>query len=194
MEIMENLLSTIEPFASFIKDVGIIAGVTIIISFLIKLYRKQIDILKTEMDILKRTQYDQFVVQLEAQKDIYEWEKSQLETEIENLKESNTNKTVKIEKLEEKVLVIRGNLLKLEYNKNSANQAIKLEALRKLKIIMKKNNNQKNWIDESIFREGTYGCNFYSTEQSIMEKEGWIEIANNQIRITEKGIKMIADS
>jgi len=97
-------------WASFIRDIGIILGVPVIIGIGYKLYRyhidiikaqveslktgsevlkemqkKQIDTLEAENKLLKETQYDRALAIIEAQKKLHQIERDKLEQEISQL-------------------------------------------------------------------------------------------------------------
>ena len=45
------------------------------------------------------------------------------------------------------------------------------------------------WIDDSIFVSGTYGYNVWPAEMAAMQKQELIEVVDQRVRLTEKGVR-----
>jgi chromosome segregation ATPase len=90
-------MSEIMLWVSFIRDVGLILGMPILITVGVKLYSQQIEILKARNDLLKETQYDRAIALLESQKKAFLMEREALDkqiAELETLKnEADSNLT-----------------------------------------------------------------------------------------------------
>lgn len=107
---MDTTYITIWMWASFIRDIGVILGVPIIIGSGYKLYKYHIGIIKAQVDalktsndvlkemqekqintleaenkLLKETQYDKALAIIEAQKRLHQMERDKLEQEISQL-------------------------------------------------------------------------------------------------------------
>jgi hypothetical protein len=78
-------MSEIMLWVSFIRDVGLILGMPVLIAVGIKLYSQQIEILKARNDLLKETQYDRAVTLLESQKKAFLMEREVLDSQIADL-------------------------------------------------------------------------------------------------------------
>jgi len=75
---IENPLELLE----LIKTAGIVLGVPALIVIGVKLYNRQVSILKSQIEYLKETQYDKAFNQIKSQKELYEIEHKRLQDSI----------------------------------------------------------------------------------------------------------------
>ncbi|MEE8056479.1 MAG: hypothetical protein V3T17_01395 [Pseudomonadales bacterium] len=75
---IENPLELLE----LIKTAGIILGVPTLIFIGVKLYNRQISILKSQNEYLKETQFDKALIQIKSQKELYDIEHKRLQDNI----------------------------------------------------------------------------------------------------------------
>jgi hypothetical protein len=113
LSVMDKNYIIIWMWASFLRDIGIILGVPIIIVIGYKLYRyhidilkemqkKQIDTLEAENKLPKETQYDKALAIIEAQKKLHQIERDGLEKEISLL----ISEKSQLEELNKRIAVV----------------------------------------------------------------------------------------
>jgi hypothetical protein len=75
-------MNEIMLWVSFVRDLGLIVGVPVLIGVGMKLYTQQIELLKARNELLKETQYDRAVTLLKSQKETFLIERSDLENKL----------------------------------------------------------------------------------------------------------------
>jgi hypothetical protein len=75
-------LNEVMQWVSFVRDVGLILGVPVLIGIGVKLFNQQIEILKARNELLKETQYDRAVTLLKSQKEVFLVERADLEKKL----------------------------------------------------------------------------------------------------------------
>jgi Tfp pilus assembly protein PilN len=78
-------MNEIMIWAGFIRDIGLILGIPVLIGVGVKLYSQQIEILKARNELLKETQYDRAISLLESQKKVFLIERETLDKQIAEL-------------------------------------------------------------------------------------------------------------
>ena len=94
-------LSEIMQWVSFVRDLGLILGVPVLIGIGVRLYNQQIEILKARNELLKETQYDRAVTLLKSQKEAFLVEKADLESKLNAWKRLCRKKMLSLRKSKE---------------------------------------------------------------------------------------------
>ena len=84
---------------SFVRDLGLILGIPVLIGIGVKLYNQQIEILKARNELLKETQYDRAVTLLKSQKEVFLIERSDLENKLSTLESVLSEKDVTLSEI-----------------------------------------------------------------------------------------------
>lgn len=92
-------LNEIMQWVSFVRDLGLILGIPVLIGIGVKLYNQQIDILKARNELLKETQYDRAVTLLKSQKEVFLIERSDLENKLSTLESVLSEKDAKLSEI-----------------------------------------------------------------------------------------------
>jgi hypothetical protein len=86
----------IERWAKFIRDIGVIVGVPVLIIIGSKFYGQQVAALKTHTEtlqaqnnFLRETQFDRALALIKSQKELYEIDRKSLEKELASLKQDS---------------------------------------------------------------------------------------------------------
>jgi hypothetical protein len=138
-------IQDIQEIASLIGDIGIIVGVPAIIGIGIKLYKRQMDILKEKNEFLMLTQFDNAVSMIKSQKSAYELEREQLEKEIRDLKQSRHQDGAELEIVSTNLGLVKNRISTLEDNEN----AINIQAYLITKKVFGLNlDDRKDWTDD----------------------------------------------
>lgn len=163
---MKSLLSNIEQLAGIIRDFGLIIGLPIFFTIIVKLYKhqisilkQQIDVLKQENEVLKSMQYDQALQKIKALRELYEEEIKDREERIGELQKLGKERQNELDLNLKELSNLKYKYEILKHGKNEVDKNIRSEALRKLKIISGKIKDPKCWIEEHWFSSGTYGDN-----------------------------------
>jgi len=73
---------------AIIRDAGVILGVPVLIVVGVRLYRKRIALLKTQIESLQLTQFDRSLSLIKSQRELYELDRGNLEDRIAKLQQS----------------------------------------------------------------------------------------------------------
>ena len=96
-------MNEIIQWVGFIRDIGSILGILVLIAVGIKLYSQQIEILKARNELLKETQYDRAVSLLESQKKIFLIEREAMDKQIADLERLKNEKEAKVAELKNSI-------------------------------------------------------------------------------------------
>lgn len=96
---------------------------------------------------------------------------------------------------EERIQTAMEDLPKLQAVIKSPRRSARLgpDSIRKLGDIVRELSNTSEWIADSIFVSGTYGYNVWPSEMENMQKEQLIEVRDQRVRLTEKGVRLAKD-
>lgn len=106
-------INQIKPWVEFIRDVGLILGIPILIGVGVQLYTQQIEILKARTELLKETQYDRALSVIKSQKEIYELERQSLDKSIKKLEGTISKSTETLSDKEKEIAILRTRLTKV---------------------------------------------------------------------------------
>jgi len=128
-------IARIKEWTGLIKDIGVILGIPVLIVAGMKIYERQIDALKAEneavksqVELLKQTQYDKvwsivdsqtkiFEKYSDIQKRVFEKERKSLIEQISTLESQDEQKLEEIQKLRNSLEIINDELGKLRNKK-----------------------------------------------------------------------------
>ena len=103
---MNEKLLKVKQLIEVFRDIGLIIGVPTIIIIGIGLYERQIDVLKAENELLKKSQYDRAWALIDSQKKIFENERDLLVSKIANVEKSEQSKNAEIAQLNNKLIKV----------------------------------------------------------------------------------------
>jgi hypothetical protein len=116
-------MTQIMQWAGFIRDVGLILGVPTLIIIAMKLYDRQIEILKARNEFLKETQYDRASSLLDSQKNVFLVERESLESKIADLERSGSEKDETLAELQRRLAEVLERIQSLDKSKNIIDEA-----------------------------------------------------------------------
>jgi len=96
-------MNEIMVWAGFIRDIGLIVGIPVLIGVGVKLYSQQIEILKARNDLLKETQYDRAVSLLESQKKAFLMEREALDKRITDLEREKSESDTQLAEMKREI-------------------------------------------------------------------------------------------
>jgi Tfp pilus assembly protein PilN len=96
-------MNEVMQWASFLRDIGLILGIPVLLAVGVKLYSQQIEILKARNELLKETQYDRAVSLLESQKKIFLLEREAMDKQIADLERLKNEKEAKVAELKHSI-------------------------------------------------------------------------------------------
>lgn len=110
-------------WVGLIRDIGLILGVPTLIAIGVKLYDRQIEVLKARNEFLKETQYDRAVSLLESQKKVFLLERETLETKIKDLDHSGSQKDESLAELQAQVSEVSDRINSLDRSQSLISEA-----------------------------------------------------------------------
>lgn len=116
-------MTEIMQWVSFIRDIGLILGVPTLIGIGMKLYDRQIEILKARNEFLKETQYDRASSLLDSQKKVFLVERESLENKIAELERSGSQKDETLADLQRKSAEVSERIQSLDKSKSIIDEA-----------------------------------------------------------------------
>lgn len=103
---MQQILMEIKTYAELIRDIGLVLGIPTLIFVFLRLYKQQLENLKSEISVLKQTQYDRALSLIESQRKLHEIEREQLESQIQQLHQAGGEKEQEFTALQQRLQIV----------------------------------------------------------------------------------------
>jgi hypothetical protein len=191
-------MNVLRQVLEILRDLGIILGIPMLIGLLLRMTKLRVDILKDQMDslkqtyqaeieFLKQTQYPNMLIILEAQEKLYKKELEQLRQQRQELQVASAPDSQRERSIEKDIENIGQSLAILERLRWNVNDAIESDAVRKFELFCKDITDPNAPTADHIFSSVTYGHGISSVQASLLERRGFIENKDGNVRLTEKG-------